>query len=89
MTRLVFPHARHHASWLESVQEFGDEPINGSGLWHWSAGSADFGPSGYDAFIAELKHYGDVSIPAANGKVHCNYYWIVDGAPERVVGFLA
>lgn len=89
MTRLVIPHARHHPSWVETVHEFGNAPINGSGIWHWTAGKDELDLATYAAFIADLATYGDVAIAVAPGKVHCDYYWIVDGEPEAVVGFLA
>jgi predicted acetyltransferase len=89
MTCLVRPHARHHATWVEAVHDFGDGPINGSGLWHWTAGRDNLDLGAYLSFIADLKGRGDRTIAVEPGKVHCDYYWIIDGEPEAVVGFLA
>lgn len=89
MTHLAVPHTRHHASWVEAMREFGSGPINGSGIWHWSGSRDDLSLASYTAFIAELERRGDPTWPVEPGKVRCDYRWIVDGAPETVVGFLA
>jgi predicted acetyltransferase len=41
------------------------------------------------AFIADLARRGDPAVPVEPGKVRSDYYWIVDGAADTVVGFLA
>lgn len=89
MTLLALPHARHHASWAETLREFGNDPVNGSGIWHWTAARDDLGLAAYLAFVADLATRADPNIPVEAGKVRSDYYWIVDGEPEVVVGFLA
>lgn len=89
MTRLALPHARHHTSWVETLHEFGQTPMNGSGLWHWTASKDTLDLASYEAFIADLKGRGDPNAPVEPGKVRSDYYWIVDGEPDVVVGFLA
>jgi predicted acetyltransferase len=89
MTRLALPHERHYPSWVETLHEFGDEPINGSGLWHWTGSKEHRDLATYGLFIADLKRWGDRAVAVEPGKVHSDYYWITDGVPDTLVGFLA
>jgi predicted acetyltransferase len=91
MTNLVRPDVRWHASWAETIKEFGSETIHGSGVWHAGGGPLDVTRAGCAAFVAMLLPYADPAAELPEGRVHCDYYWITagEGADEEVVGFLA
>ncbi len=91
MTNLVRPDVRLHASWAETITEFGSETIHGSGAWHGDGGPLDLTESGCAAFVAMLLPYADPATELPEDRVHSDYYWITDGegADEEVVGFLA
>jgi predicted acetyltransferase len=85
MTELVRPDVRFHASWAEAVEEFGDEPMHGSGLWDLSP--LDVSEAGCSHAVAHLLSRGDTSVPLPDGIVHSDYCWMVDEA--GFVGYLA
>ncbi len=91
MTDLVRPDVRLHASWAETIAEFGSETIHGSGAWHSDGGTLDLTETGCAAFVALLLAYADPATELPEDRVHCDYYWITagDGDDEEVVGFLA
>ena len=91
MTALARPDVRLHRSWAETITEFGSETIHGSGAWHAEGGRLDVTASGCEAFVAMVLAYGDPATELPEDRVHCDYYWITDGAgdAEQVVGFLA
>lgn len=86
MTALSRPDVRLHASWAETLKEFGDETPHGSGLWHL-ARSPRLDQAGCAEAVAELTAYADPSRPVPDDRVHSDYYWITDA--DEVVGFLA
>jgi predicted acetyltransferase len=90
MTRLHLPDVALCESWQEAMLEFGDEQVHGSGYWHRPAGEQrDFTVEGCKKFVDQLMSYADHDQVLPEGMVHCDYYWITDGEPEEVVGFLA
>lgn len=90
MTDLVVPDARLHESWADCVRDFGEGPMDGSGNWHFPVGwRDDLGETGCRAVVDVLLPYADPAHVLTDDRVHCDYYWITDGDPAAVVGFLA
>jgi predicted acetyltransferase len=93
MTRLHLPDVALCESWRAAMLEFGDEPVHGSGYWHRPEGEQrDFTAEGCKKFVDQLLEYADHDRLLPDDRVHCDYYWIVDGEPGQsieVVGFLA
>lgn len=90
MTALAAPDVRLHGSWAEAVAEFGDTVVHGSGFWRLPQQRfTDLTLDGCARFVALLLEESDPQVPLPDGRVPCTYYWITDGAPEEVVGFLA
>ncbi len=94
MTALARPDVRLHASWAETITEFGSATLHGSGAWHGDGGPLDLTEVGCAAFVAMVLPYADPTFELAEDRVHCHYYWITDGRgaddpDEQVVGFLA
>jgi predicted acetyltransferase len=87
---LTRPDVRLHASWAEAMTEFGDEQVHGSGNWHIPEGQRrSFTEESCALWVEELRRRADVDVEPDPGLVHSDYYWITDGDPEVVVGFLA
>jgi predicted acetyltransferase len=91
MTALVRPDVRLHTSWAATITEFGGETLHGSGVWHGDGGPLDLTEAGCAAFVAMVLAKADPAHELSDGLVHCDYYWITDGAgsDEEVIGFLA
>jgi predicted acetyltransferase len=87
VTRLVPPDCRYRESWAEAVGEFlaAGEFMHGSGLWELDA--LDTTEAGCAATVAHLRAQGDPATELPEGRVHSNYYWIVDEG--EFVGYLA
>jgi predicted acetyltransferase len=90
MTDLARPDVRLHASWAETVREFGSEALHGSGSWHGEGGALDLTRAGCAAFVAMLLPYADPATEIPADRVHCDYFWITDddGSGPEVIGFL-
>jgi predicted acetyltransferase len=90
VTALARPDVRLHETWAAAMAEHHPEGlhVNGSGLWmlpeeeQW-----DLTERGcrrlVDVLLAAAEETGDAD------RVPCEFYWVTDGAPEQVVGFLA
>lgn len=90
MTRLAVPDLRLCESWQAAMLDFGSEEVHGSGWWHRpEAERQDFTREGCARFVELLRSYADRDQPLPDDKVHSDYFWITDGEPEQVVGFLA
>jgi predicted acetyltransferase len=91
MTALARPDLRLHPSWAATVNDFGSELMHGSGVWHTDGGALDVTVSGCADFVELLRPLADPTAELPEGWVHCDYYWVTDGAgaEEEVVGFLA
>jgi predicted acetyltransferase len=94
MTALARPDVRLHASWAETITEFGSETLHGSGVWHGDGGPLDLTKEGCAEFVALVLRYADPAFELPDDHVHCHYFWITDGSgpdepDEQVVGFLA
>ena len=90
MTALAKPDLRLHTSWVAAMSEHHPEGlhVNGAGLWmlpeqqQW-----DLTETGCRRLVEVLLAAADE--PAEEDKVPCEFFWVTDGAPEEVVGFLA
>lgn len=90
MTRLVVPDVGLHESWADCVRDFGDGPIDGSGLWHWPTGwREDLSERACQVVVADVLSQADPGRELPEDRVPCDYYWITDGDPATVIGFLA
>lgn len=90
MTRLHVPDLDLCATWQQAMLEFREEQVHGSGAWHRPEGERrDFTRTGCATFVEVLRTYADPDRDLPSPWVHCDYYWITDGEPEEVVGFLA
>jgi predicted acetyltransferase len=90
MTALAPPDVRLHASWAEAVTEFGDSVVHGSGVWRLPQQRfSDLTREGCARFVALLLEESDPQVPLPDDRVPCTYFWITDGSPDEVVGFLA
>lgn len=86
MTALVVPSLDLYDSWAEAVREYEPGRMDGSGI----DGNRcdDPSPEVCAALVAKAQEYADPARPLPEGKVHCDYLWMVD--PDGAfVGFLA
>ena len=91
MTRLVRPDLRLRDTWAEAVAEWVDgiPGMHGSGLWAFE--TVDVTERGCRRIVEHLlaEEHLAVPDPAGDGKVSCTHFWIVDGAGDEFVGYLA
>lgn len=80
---LTRPTADLYESWAAAVAEFGGVHIDGSGMT--APTSAD--RATLDELLITAKRLADTSIPAPEGRVHNDLYWITDG--NEVIGFVS
>ncbi|WP_194421364.1 GNAT family N-acetyltransferase [Microbacterium abyssi] len=80
---LIRPAADLFDSWAAAVTEFGGVHIDGSGLSAPVVGDR----ATLDELILTAERMADTSIPAPNGRVHNDLYWITDDG--EVVGFVS
>jgi predicted acetyltransferase len=93
VTALTRPDVRLHETWAEAMAEQHLEGlhVNGSGLWMLPE------PEQWDLTEHGCRRLVDVLLAAAHepeaheaaDRVPCEFYWVTDGEPEQVVGFLA
>lgn len=89
MTGLAVPDVRLRKSLEATVAEFGEVTrMHGSGFWHLD-GTPDTSERGVDDLVRQLRGFGDVDREIDEQWVHCDYFWITEGDPEEVIGFLA
>ncbi|MGN6522711.1 MAG: GNAT family N-acetyltransferase [Actinomycetes bacterium] len=82
--RLLTPTPDLHDSWLRARDEFGrGVHLDGSGL-----GPDDEvdSPAGFAAWVGRLLVQGDETVPVAEGRVHADYWWIVDESATESLG---
>lgn len=90
MTALATPDVRLHQTWAAAMSEHHPEGlhVNGSGLWMVpEAEQWDLTERGCARLVTALRAAADE--PEDPGRVPCEFFWITDGEPEVVVGFLA
>lgn len=85
MTALVPPDCRYRESWAAAVAEFGTSTMHGGGLWDFEP--LDTTEEGCREVVAHLRSYADPERDLPDGRVHCTYFWIVEG--DEFVGYLA
>ncbi len=88
MTRLAVPDIDLRESLVETFSDFGMETMHGAGLWHIEGG-LDTSEQGIAYLVRVLREYGDPATELDEKWVHCDFFWITDGDPEEVIGFLA
>ncbi len=90
MTALARPDVRLHTSWAAAMAEQHPESlhVSGSGLWMLpEAEQWDLTEAGCARFVDVL--LAAEAEPDEGDMVPCEFYWITDGDPGEVVGFLA
>jgi len=90
VTALATPDVRLRDSLLETMDDFGElTQMHGSGLWYVGEGVPDTSEEGVAALVEALRRFADPTRDIGDSLVHCDYFWITDGEPEQVIGFLA
>ena len=84
MTDLVTPDVRWYDSWQATLAEFGDDFPHGSGI---DAEDRFEDRDACEAFVAARLWHADPLNELPEGRVHCDYLWVTDGA--EMIGFLA
>lgn len=80
---LTRPTADLYDSWAAAVDEFGGIHIDGSGM----TAPTDSERGTFDELLAKAEELADTSIPAPDGRVHNDLFWIIDDG--EVVGFVS
>lgn len=80
---LTRPTADLFDSWVAAVAEFGGAHIDGSGMTAPTRGDR----ATLDALIVSAERIADTSVPAPEGRVHNDLYWLTDDG--EVVGFVS
>ena len=90
MTALAVPDVRLRDSLLDTMTDFGEvTEMHGSGFWHIGEGRPDTSEDGVAAIVEALRGFADPTQDLGGELVHCDFFWITDGEPEQVIGFLA
>jgi predicted acetyltransferase len=93
VTALIRPDAALFEGWRQTVDEFGDDTIHGSGFWHLDdAARRAMSTEEFDELVTQLHSLADHATRLPEDRVHCHYLWITDGSeqePGHLVGFLA
>jgi predicted acetyltransferase len=93
VTALARPDVRLYDTWAAAMSEHHPEGlhVNGSGLWMLpEAEQWDLTERGCRRLVDVLLAAADEPEDAGEiDTVPCEFYWVTDGAPEEVVGFLA
>ena len=94
MTALVLPDLRWFPSWAETVTDFGEEFMHGSGAWnldHRLTPTEECCKEFIDVLAERSTADPDVEVVAGSGRVASTYFWITagdGGAEDEVIGFL-
>ena len=90
MLSLIVPDTSRHGDWKAAFDEFGATAKDGTGFS--AAERVDTSPQGFENYVADRARQRDPSAATAEGKVHCTYFWVLDGprpGEGEIVGFLA
>ncbi len=85
MIELVLPDLRYANSWIAAVREFAATTMHGSGLWDLAVDDATV--ETLADRIPGLLAQSDHATELPEGRVHSDYWWMVDGT--AFVGYLA
>ena len=75
MVELVVPTVELRESWLDSLKEWGAAHQDGAGL---GEGDEVESPEAFAHWVERLRQQADHSIPVDPGRVHADYWWIVE-----------
>jgi predicted acetyltransferase len=85
MPVLIAPTTTLHRQWLELRDDFGrGTHLDGSGLHEDDDVDS---PAGFAAWVERLGSLTDPAQPVPDDKVHCTYWWIVEG--DAVLGSIS
>ncbi|MDH2412598.1 GNAT family N-acetyltransferase [Nocardioides sp. CER19] len=90
MTALSRPSLDLYDPWADCIRDFGEEYIHGSGIWNITDGVLDPTRDACAFLVEKARQEADLSRPPAEGRVHCDQFWITqdDGVIE-VIGFVS
>jgi predicted acetyltransferase len=89
-TALALPDVRLHATWADTLRDFGASYPHGSGVDPDAPPTLD--RAGCAAFVADRLRYADPAARLPPGRVPCTYFWVLGDQGDdqaAVVGFLA
>ncbi len=90
MTALTTPDVRLRDSLIETMIDFDEiTQMHGSGFWHVGEGWPDTTEEGVAGLVEALREFADPTVTLGDSLVHSDYFWITDGEPEQVIGFIA
>ena len=85
MPQLIPPTTLLHTQWLEAHDDWGRAAHqDGAGL---SPEDDVLSSEGFASWVRRLQQESDTTVPPADGRVHCTYWWIVEG--DTVLGAIA
>ena len=87
MTALARPDLGLYDSWAECIKDFGTELIHGSGVWNITDGVLDPTRESCARLIEVAQQEADLTQPPAEGRVHCEQFWIT--SQGEVIGFVS
>jgi predicted acetyltransferase len=76
MLELISPTIRLRRSWLASRDEWG-RGVHQDGAGLHSGDDVD-SPAGFSSWVERLLRQADTSVPAGEGRVHANYWWVAE-----------
>ena len=82
MPDLVEPTTRLHTAWLAARDDWGPG-VHQDGAGLRPDDDVD-SPNGFADWVGRLRQESDTTIPLTEGRVHCTYWWIVEG--QTVLG---
>jgi predicted acetyltransferase len=82
---LIEPTTRLHAEWLAAHDDWGPgSHEDGAGL---RPDDDVRSAAGFAAWVGHLRRESDTTVPPAADRVHCTYWWVVEG--DTVLGAIA
>ncbi|MEJ7833615.1 MAG: GNAT family N-acetyltransferase [Nocardioides sp.] len=89
MTALARPDVRLHASWAAAILDFDGDTVHGAGLWHLEDEDYVLDEAGCALVVERLADYTNPTAVLPDGIVASDYFWVTEGEPAEVIGFLA
>lgn len=85
MFQLVEPRADLYEQWAATFNEFGATAKDGTGCKPDDL--VDTSRAGFESYLADRLAAADITTTLPDDRVHCNFYWMMDG--DELVGFVA